>query len=115
MRHLQGKGHDVIIGGPTRQDALEEADLKHAAAIAAAFDSDAVNTLIAVTASDYRKATKGCRVRIIVRVEDEADVEKVRHVGADEVISPSTMGGRLMARKAIEPVADGRDSRATDP
>jgi hypothetical protein len=34
-------------------------------------------------------------------MEDEENIAKARSVGADEVISPSTMGGRLMARKAL--------------
>jgi len=99
---LQHKGHDVIAGDPTKTEILEQANLKKASAIIAAFDSDSVNTMIALTAAEYRKTLKGARFRIIVRVEDEGNIKKVRQVGADEVISPSTMGGRLMAQKAIE-------------
>ena len=105
--NLRNKGQDVITGDAAKRETLEEANLKHAAAIVAAFDSDAVNTLIAVTAHEYRKAVQGCRFRIIVRVEDEGNIEKVQHIGADEVISPSTMGGRLMAQKALETTGKG--------
>ena len=99
--HLQNKGHDVIAGAATTTETLERANLKKARAIVAAFDSDSVNTLVALTASEYRKASKGSAFRIIVRVEDEGNIEKVRNAGADEVISPSTMGGRLMAKRAL--------------
>jgi voltage-gated potassium channel len=99
---LEQKGHSVITGEPTRNEVLEQANLKNAKAIVASHDSDSVNTLIALTASEYRKAHGGADFRIIVRVEDEGNVEKVRHVGADEVISPSTMGGRLMAQRAVD-------------
>ena len=99
--HLQNKGHDVIAGAATTTETLERANLKKARAIVAAFDSDSVNTLVALTASEYRKTSKGSAFRIIVRVEEEGNIEKVRNAGADEVISPSTIGGRLMAKRAL--------------
>ena len=100
--HLQSKGHDVLSGDATLKQTLEQANLPNARAIIAAFDSDSTNTLIAVTARELRDGIEGCDYRIVVRVENEENIEKVRHIGADEVISPSTMGGRLMATKALE-------------
>jgi voltage-gated potassium channel len=99
--HLSSKGHDVIGGDATKREILDQANLRNAAAVVATFDADSVNLLIAVTAKALRDATKGCRCRIIVRVEDEENVEKAKGVGADEVISPSTMAGRLMAARAV--------------
>ena len=104
--HLQSKGHDVLSGDATLKQTLEQANLANARAIIAAFDSDSTNTLIAVTARDIRDSVEGCHYRIVVRVEDEENIQKVKHVGADEVISPSTLGGRLMATKALEDSAD---------
>ena len=100
--HLGSKGHDVIMGDPTRRETLERANIGSALALIAAFDSDSVNILIAVTTKEIRESTKGCRLRIVVRVEDEENVMKAKRVGADEVISPSTSAGRLMATRAIE-------------
>ncbi|MDA0711399.1 MAG: NAD-binding protein [bacterium] len=74
-------------------------DLGQLLALIAAADSDSVNTLVAITAKEYREV-RGARFRIVVRVEDEENIEKVQHIGVDEVISPSTMAGRLMARRA---------------
>ena len=71
-------------------------------AIISAFDSDSLNILVAVTAKELRDSLKGCRLRILVRVEDEENMDKARRIGADEVISPSTMGGRLMAAEALK-------------
>lgn len=105
IRHLQSKGHDVLSGDPTREETLAETNLTDAAALIAAFDSDSVNTLIAVTAKEFRDKTDGADFRIIARVEEEENVEKVQRIGIDEVISPSTMGGRLMASRALEPAA----------
>ena len=99
--HLQNKGHDVLPGDATRRETLLQANLNHALALIAAFDGDSVNTLIAITAKALRDEVKG-RFRIVVRVEDEENVEKVQRLGADDVISPSTLGGRLMATRAVE-------------
>jgi voltage-gated potassium channel len=99
---LKGKGIDVLAGDPTVRQSLEAANLGHAAAVIAATDSDADNTLIAITAGRLRDAEATMDFRIVVRVENEENVEKVQSAGADEVISPSTLGGRLMATRALE-------------
>jgi len=100
--HLRDKGHDVLTGDATRRETLEAANLRQARAVVAAFDSDSVNALVALTAKGFRDATPGATFCIVARVEDEENVDKVRQVGADEVISPSTLGGRMMAQKAAE-------------
>ena len=100
-QHLRQRGLDVIVGDATKGEVLEKANLRKSRAIVAAFDSDSDNTLVALTANEIRKSEPKCRFRLIVRVEDEGNIEKVRHIGADEVVSPSTMGGRLMAEEAL--------------
>jgi len=100
--HLRSKGHDALTGDATRRETLEGANLRDARALIAAFDSDSANTLVALTAKGFRDATPGATFCIVARVEDEENVDKVRQVGADEVISPSTLGGRMMAQKAAE-------------
>ena len=103
---LKGKGVDVVHGDATERRTLELANLTNATAVIAATDSDAANTLIALTAKELRESRDDIDFRIIVRVEDEENIEKVLHVGADEVISPSTLGGRMMATRAMDIDAD---------
>ena len=98
---LQGTGVDTLHGDPTERHTLEQANLPNAAAVIAATDSDATNTLIAITARDLRARSEMSQFRIIARAEDEENIEKLRQVGADEVISPSTLGGRMMASQAL--------------
>ena len=100
--HLKSSGLDTLCGDPTARRTLEQANLANAAAVIAATDSDATNTLVALTARDLRDHNELNRFRIVVRIEDEENIEKVRQVGADEVISPSTLGGRMMAAQAVE-------------
>ena len=99
---LKGRGYDVLAGDPTEKRVLEQANLPRAAAVIAATDSDAINTLVALTARELREGSEMHRFRIVVRIEDEENIEKVRHIQVDEVISPSTLGGRLMAARAVE-------------
>jgi voltage-gated potassium channel len=100
-RRLREEGLEVVHGSGEKEEVLVRANARAAAALVAASDSDAENLLVAVAARDFRERTPECRLRIIVRMEDEENIGKARGVGADEVISPSTMGGRLMARKAL--------------
>ena len=106
---LRTRGQEVIAGDGTRKEILEQANVRRAMAVVAASDRDSDNILIAVTAKECRNSAPGSRCRIIVRVEDEENIKKAQDVGADEVISPSTLGGRLMAAKAV-----GADAAPTD-
>ena len=104
---LKGRGYDVLAGDPTEKATLEQANLPRAAAVIAATDSDATNTLVALTARELRDGSDAHRFRIVVRIEGEENIEKVQHIGVDEVVSPSTMGGRLMANRALGTAANG--------
>ena len=53
-------------------------------------------------AKDVRDDTPSTQFAILVRIEDEENVDKVRKLGVDQVISPSTLGGRLLAARAVE-------------
>ena len=103
---LRAKGHDVLEGDPTLRETLLEANVVTAQAVVATYDADSMNTLTAVNAKDVRDDTPGARFAILVRIEDEENVDKVRKLGVDQVISPSTLGGRLLASRAVES-ADG--------
>lgn len=99
--YLGNSGLDVLRGDPTERAILQRANLSSAAALIAATDSDATNTLVALTARAMREAEEHHDFRIVVRIENEENVAKVRGLGVDEIISPSTLGGRLMAQRAI--------------
>ena len=105
---LRGKGYDVLEEDPTLRETLLDANVLTAQAVIAAFDSDSTNTLVAVNAKDLRDATPNARFAILVRIEDEENVDKVRRLGVDQVISPSTLGGRLLAQQAVNRVAGSR-------
>jgi voltage-gated potassium channel len=95
--HLKGLGYQVVAGNPAERRTLERANLSQALAVIAATDSDATNTLVALTARELRERGERRDFRIVVRIEDEENIAKVQRVGADEIVSPSTLGGRQMA------------------
>ena len=99
---LRTKGHDVLEGDPTLRDTLLDANVVTARAVIATYDSDSMNTLVAVNAKDVRDDATSAQFAILVRIEDEENVDKVRKLGVDQVISPSTLGGRLLASRAVE-------------
>ncbi len=102
VQQLRDKGHEVLEGDPTLRETLVEASAGSARALIATFDSDSMNTLVAVNAKDLRDSLPRSQFAILVRIEDEENVEKVHRLGVDEVISPSTLGGRLLAEHAVK-------------
>lgn len=101
VTYLTNKGLDVLQGDPSEREVLDGANLPGAAAVIIATDSDAVNTLVALTACALREEGDRHNFRIVVRIENEENVAKVQGIGVDEIISPSTLGGRLMAQRAL--------------
>ena len=113
VQQLRAKDHDVLEGDPTLRETLVEANVVTARAVIAACDSDAMNTLLAVNAKDLRETTPHGQFAILVRIEDEESVDTVRRLGVDKVISPSTLGGRLLAEQAVE-LTESRSQAPTD-
>jgi voltage-gated potassium channel len=100
--HLKDKGYDTLLGDPTERATLEQVNLSRAIAVIAATESDSTNIHITLTAKTLRESSESHTFQIVARVEDEENMEKVRNIGADHVISPSTLGGRMMAANALQ-------------
>lgn len=97
---LQAEGIEVLQGDPTNEEALYKAHLEEAQAIVACSDTDADNAMITLIAHEIKASKRNAKLRIIARVEQEEGVSKLRAAGADYVISPSTLGGRMMGKLA---------------
>ena len=105
----------MLEADPTLRETLLDANVLTAKAVIAAFDSDSTNTLVAVNAKDLRDDTPNARFAILVRIEDEENVDKVRRLGVDQVISPSTLGGRLLAQQAVNADAESGTPAESQP
>ncbi len=88
---------DVLTGDPTDEAVLEDARIDAAAGVVVATRDDARDVLAILAA---RNANPD--VRIVAAATDRTHLEKLEQVGADEVISPTAIGGRLLGRSVLE-------------
>lgn len=87
---------DVLVGDPSDDDPLHDADIEHARAVVAATDDDADDAFAVLTARELNPD-----VRIVAAATVRENVEKLRRAGADTVLSPAAIGGQLLARSAL--------------
>lgn len=97
VRHRLGDV-PVVVGEPAADEVLEAAGARRAAGIIAGTDSDKDNVIITLTARQLNP-----QIRIVTRVTDVEQVQKLRNVGADAVVSPTHIGGMRMASELIRP------------
>jgi len=84
-------------------DALDEATLlaahvERAKALVATLPDDRDNLFLALTARQIAPD-----LRIVAKVEDERNVEKLERVGVSQSVSPTMMGGHRMAAEVLRP------------
>ena len=94
---LNGDGVNVLTDDPTDEDVLLDARIDAASGVVVATRDDA-NDVLAVLAA--REANPDVRVTAAANNPKHAD--KLERVGADEVISPMAIGGRLLGRSVLE-------------
>jgi voltage-gated potassium channel len=105
-RTLRDRGIDVHIGDPSDEEPLHAVAIAQARAVIVATNDDAQDALAILTA---RELNPDGRIVAAATVRD--NVPKLRRAGADTVISPAVIGGRLLVRSAlgeedIENIAD---------
>jgi len=93
---LRGRGYSVIEAESVNEDALEEAEIDKARAVVVASESDADDALAVLTARDTNP-----RVEIIAVASSSENAEKLRRAGADTVISPAEIVGKLLVESAL--------------
>ncbi|WP_137684852.1 NAD-binding protein [Haloarcula mannanilytica] len=108
---LQGEGVNLLTGDPTDEGILRDARVGTASGVVVGSNDDARDVLAVI-------ATKNVNpdIRIVAAATDEKHVEKFRTVGADEVINPRSIGGRLLGQSVLgggqtESLLDGRGPR----
>lgn len=93
---LQDRGVDVLTADPTDTEALRDARVDTARGVVATADDDARNTLAVLAARQVSPD-----VRVVTVASDQRHVDKLKEVGADEVVSPAVIGGRLLGRSVL--------------
>ena len=95
-RSLRERGYEVLVGDPSDDDPLLNAGIEHASAAIVATNSDAEDAFAILTARELNPA-----VRIVAAASARDNIEKLRRAGADAVMSPAVIGGRLLVRSAL--------------
>ena len=97
LAEAREQGLLYLHGDPTRDEDLLTARVEEAAGLVAATGNDSDNVYISLTARGLNPD-----LRIIARASRADAEDKLRRAGADEVVSPHVIGGRHMARAAVE-------------
>ena len=95
-QELRDQGIDVYIGDPSDEDPLYDVAIGHARAVIVATNNDAEDALAILTARELNPDA-----RIVAAATQRDNVAKLRRAGADTVLSPAVIGGRLLVRSAL--------------
>ncbi len=91
VRRLNERSIPVFTADPSDVEPLERVNIGGARAVVVATDDDARDALAILTARQLNP-----NVRIVAAVTQRENVDKLRRAGADQVISPSTLGGHIL-------------------
>jgi voltage-gated potassium channel len=114
VAELSERGVDVLLADPSDEEPLRRANVDEARAVVAATNNDAEDALAVLTARQLNPD-----IPIVAAATNRENVAKLRRAGADTVVSPASIGGRLIVRSAlgeegVESVADRVAAEAGD-
>ena len=95
-RRLTERDIPVLTADPSDEEPLERVGIVDARAAIAATENDAQDALAILTARQLNP-----EMQVLAAAMQRENVAKLRHAGADRVISPSEIGGRLLANSAV--------------
>lgn len=107
-RPLREREMPVLTGDPSDEDTLRRAGVERARAAVAATNDDAADALAILTARQLNP-----ELRIVAAATHRENVRKLERAGANTVISPATIGGRLLVRSALGDAKDASDAERT--
>jgi voltage-gated potassium channel len=96
MLHLGDVLH--LQADATQDESLLLAGIEHARGLVTVLGEDKDNVFVVLTARSLNP-----ELRIVARLIEEENAEKLRKAGADEVVSPNAIGGLRMASVVIRP------------
>ncbi len=102
---LADRGYAVLVADPSDEDPLRRAGIEEARAVLVATNDDAQDALAVLTAAELNP-----NIPIIAAATNRENIAKLRRAGADTVISPANIGGRLLIESALG--AEGMESLA---
>ncbi len=94
---------NVLTGDPTDGETLAQAGAEYARGAIVATEDDAQDVLAILAMREVNPD-----IRIVGAAHEAQHADKLRNVGADRVISPTVIGGRLLGRSVLD--EDGADT-----
>jgi voltage-gated potassium channel len=95
---LQEEGIPHLIADATRESTLLAAGISRARGLVCAVDSVALNVYITLTARDIRED-----LNIVSRATDTESIDRLYRAGANRVIQPYAVSGRMLAAVSVRP------------
>ena len=95
-----GSGVICLEGDATEDEILKQAGIERARGFIAALSDDKDNIFAVLSARSLNPD-----LRIVARVNDEDNTDKLRQAGADVIVAPNTVGGMRMASEMVRPEA----------
>ena len=95
-RRLADRDIAVLTAEPSDEAPLQQVGINDAQAAIAATENDAQDALAILTANQLTED-----ITLLAAAMQRENVAKLRHAGADRVISPAEIGGRLLANSAV--------------
>lgn len=87
-----GVGVTGLLGDPSREDILRQAQVSEAHAVIVAVSDDPTAILVTLSVRSFAP-----KVKIVVRVQEHVFQRQVRQAGADVIVSSTKIGGLLLA------------------
>lgn len=98
IEEIEAGGFIGLLGDPTEDGVLEQANLSNASSLITALPSDADNLFVVLSARQLNT-----ELRIVSRASQESSLKKLKIAGAANVIMPDRIGGDHMASVVVTP------------
>jgi voltage-gated potassium channel len=99
-RMSAGRPFSYVVGDATDEKVLTDAGIKAAAGVVCALPQDRDNLVLAMTCRMGNP-----KLRIVAKAQDVKFSERIRHAGADAVVSPQFIGGMRLVSEMVRPTA----------
>lgn len=94
---LDDRGISVLTADPTNEETLRNANVDQASGVVVATPDDAQDVMAVLA---VRKTNPD--VHVVAAATERHNVDKLAEVGADHVISPTSIGGKLLGQSILE-------------
>ena len=94
---LDAEGVNVLTDDPTDESVLRDARIDAASGVVVGSNDDARDVMAVLATRNVNPD-----IRVVAAANDGMNVEKLESVGADDVINPLDIGGRLLGKSVLD-------------